>query len=160
MLLHKWPQVLHQAGKKVMWSSLIGTRLSSKIMYTVIINYIHAIHTYLYNIYVHCIHILGPKYVCSYLCCILNSSTISAAEEGSLDKLYQKFRDWDRKMKNIERLHSITSRWSLNSPEYLMVKRLLESRNRANWLLKLESLARERWFLLSLKAKYASNYMY
>ena len=82
------------------------------------------------------------------------SSAISATEEGSLDKLYQKLRDCDQKMKSIERLHSITTRWGLISPEYVTVKRLLESHNRANWLLKL-TLARERWFLLSLKAKYA-----
>lgn len=85
------------------------------------------------------------------------SSAISTTEEGSLEKAYQKLRDCDRKLKNIERLHSITSRWLLNSPEYLRVKGVLESRDRTNWLLKLESLARERWFLLSLKAKYAGT---
>ena len=91
----------------------------------------------------------------AHICVVINSSAISTAEERSLEKAYQKLRDCDRKLKNTERLHSITSRWLLNSPEYLNFKRILESRNRTNWLLKLESLARERWFLLLLKAKYA-----
>lgn len=86
---------------------------------------------------------------------LLNSSAISTAEEESLEQAYQKLRECERKLKNIERLHSIHSRWLLNSSKYLAVKRLLESRNRTNWLLKLESLAREKWYLLSLKAKYA-----
>ena len=37
------------------------------------------------------------------------------------------------------------------------VKRMLESRNRANWLLKLGSLAKEKWLLLLLKAKYSGK---
>ena len=90
----------------------------------------------------------------------LNSSAISTTEEESHDRAYQKLRDCDRKLKNVERSHSISSRWLLNSSEYLAVKRFLESRNRTNWLLKLESLARERWFLLLLKSKYAGTAMY
>ena len=89
----------------------------------------------------------------------LNSSAITTSEEGSLEQAYQRLRNCDKKLKDIERTHSITSRWLLNSSEYLTVKRLAESRNRTNWLLKLESLARERWFLLSLKAKYAGMYV-
>ena len=93
------------------------------------------------------------EHICIYVS--WNSSAISTSEEGALERRYQKLRDCDRKLKNIERLLAITLRWSLDSPQYLAVKRVVESRSRTNCLLKLESLARERWFLLSLKAKYA-----
>jgi len=83
------------------------------------------------------------KYV-YILMLLLNSSAISTAEDESLECLYQKLRECERKLKNIERLHSINSRWLLNSSRYLAVKRILDSRNGTNWLLRLESLARER----------------
>ena len=63
------------------------------------------------------------------------------------------------KLRVMERSHHIHQRWSKTSPEYRQVKALTTSRNRTRLLLKLEQTARERWFLLSLKAKYAGSCM-
>ena len=63
----------------------------------------------------------------------------------SLEQGYQKLRECETKLTNIERLHALNSRWLLNSSRYLTKKvAMLESHSRANWFLKLESLARER----------------
>jgi len=63
-------------------------------------------------------------------------------------------------LKAIEHSHSVNKRWSKTSPQYLEIKALITSQKRTHLLLKIEQAARERWFLLTLKAKYAGeNYV-
>lgn len=64
----------------------------------------------------------------------------------------------EEKLKVIERSKCISQRWNKTTTHYREVKALVTSEKRAQLLLKIEQIARERWFLLTLKAKYAGNY--
>lgn len=61
----------------------------------------------------------------------------------------------DQKIKEIEQEHGIQSRWSDNCPEYIATKTLINSKEKQKLKLKMRNLAKERWYLLKLKAKYA-----
>ena len=72
-------------------------------------------------------------------------------------QLCQQLELCDDKLKAIESSQCITQRWSKTSTRYREVKALVSSEKRAHVLLKIEKAARERWFLLTLKAKYAGT---
>ena len=61
------------------------------------------------------------------------------------------------KLKLIEREHSIPQRWTPDSPSYQAVDRLQIQQSKQDAFAKLEQCARERWFLLTIKAKYAGT---
>jgi len=87
-------------------------------------------------------------------------SSVNANEHNSsvlVTELCQQLRACEDKLKSIERLNGINQRWSIASTQYCEVKALLSSEKRARLLLKLEHTARERWFLLTLKGKYAGT---
>ncbi|XP_065906279.1 uncharacterized protein [Dysidea avara] len=61
------------------------------------------------------------------------------------------------KLKSLEQANGVRQRWSTSSTQYREAKTLVASEHRMCLLLKLEQAARERWFLLTLKAKYADG---
>lgn len=71
--------------------------------------------------------------------------------------LCQQLKLYEDKLRTIERSKCITQRWNKASTHYREVKALVTSEKRTRVLLKIEQAARERWFLLTLKAKYAGN---
>jgi len=79
----------------------------------------------------------------------------SESSSGLIIQLCQQLNTYEGKFKEIEQLNGITQRWSVLSTQYREVKVLVSSENRTCLLLKLEQTARERWFLTTLKAKYA-----
>ena len=50
------------------------------------------------------------------------------------------------------------NRWLPGTIQYDNVKSVLQSRKKCAFLEKIQDLARERWYLLALKAKYAGTY--
>ena len=72
-------------------------------------------------------------------------------------QLCQQLELCDNKLRAIESSKCITQRWSKISTRYREVKALVASEKRTRLLLKIEQAARERWFLLTLKAKYAGS---
>ena len=85
----------------------------------------------------------------------VNSINDSESSSGLIMQLCQQLSACEGKLRSVEQLNGITHRWSVRSTQYREVKALITSENRACLLLKLERTARERWFLLTLKAKYA-----
>ena len=65
----------------------------------------------------------------------------------------------ERKLKLIEREQSIPQRWTPNSPLYQAMDKLQMEQSKRDAFAKLEQCARERWFLITIKAKYAGMYM-
>ena len=63
----------------------------------------------------------------------------------------------ERKLKAFEQKHNLLHRWVPSSSEYQVVKSTMESRRKRKLRDKIQHLARERWFLLSMKAKYAGK---
>ena len=63
----------------------------------------------------------------------------------------------ERKLQAFEQKHSLLHRWVPSSSEYQVVKSTMESRRKSKLCAKIQHLARERWFLLSMKAKYAGK---
>ena len=63
----------------------------------------------------------------------------------------------ERKLQAFEQKHSLLHRWVPRSSEYQIVKSTMESRRKSKLCAKIQHLARERWFLLSMKAKYAGK---
>ena len=57
----------------------------------------------------------------------------------------------------IEREHSIPQRWTPDSPSYQAVDRLQIQQSKQDAFARLKQCARERWFLLTIKAKYAGT---
>ena len=70
-------------------------------------------------------------------------------------QLCHHLRRCENKLKAMEQSNNIIQRWTKTCPQYQEVKVLLTSQKRTCLLLKMEQVARERWFLLTLKAKYA-----
>ena len=60
----------------------------------------------------------------------------------------------EQKLRQIEAQHHI-QRWDENSPEYVQQKVIKASEKKQNLLAKMSVCLRERWFLLSIKAKFA-----
>jgi len=58
-----------------------------------------------------------------------------------------------------EREHSIPQRWTPNSPSYQAMDRIQMEKSKRDAFAMLEQCARERWFLLTIKAKHAGTYM-
>lgn len=89
-------------------------------------------------------------------------SSINTSESltngGVITQLCQQLSTCEGKLRELEQLNGITQRWSVVSTQYREVKALVTSENRTCLLLKLEQTARERWFLSTLKAKYAGTY--
>lgn len=65
----------------------------------------------------------------------------------------------EQKLKVTERKHGIPQRWTPDSPSYQAMDRLQMEQSKHDAFAKLEQSARERWFLLTLQAKYAGMYM-
>ena len=63
----------------------------------------------------------------------------------------------DQKLKEIEEEHGIPTRWSDDCPEYISTKAIMNSKEKQKLKLKMRNLAKERWYLLKLKAKYAGE---
>lgn len=59
-------------------------------------------------------------------------------------------------MKVIERAKNIDHRWKITDPGAKQSIAIVEKQQRAEVIMKLRSLAFDRWFLLSLKQKYSS----
>ena len=58
-------------------------------------------------------------------------------------------------LQNIEQTHGIATRWTTYSREYLTTKDMMNSNLRIKLKQDIRKHARERWFLLRLKSKYA-----
>ena len=58
-------------------------------------------------------------------------------------------------MQNVERTHGIAKRWTSCSQEYVTTKAMMNSNLRIKLKKDIRKHARERWFLLRLKSKYA-----
>lgn len=63
----------------------------------------------------------------------------------------------EAKLREFESKHSITTRWFPGSVQYHSVKSAMDTKRKHILLSKIKDFARERWFLLALKAKYAGN---
>ena len=87
--------------------------------------------------------------------CSFSASVISNRDISVTTQLCYQLTICTEKLKSMERSHNINQRWSKTSPQYQEVKALITSHKRTCLLLKIEQAARERWFLLTLKAKYA-----
>ena len=72
-------------------------------------------------------------------------------------QLCEQLRQCEDKLKVIECSKCISQQWNKTTTHYREVKALVTSEKRTRLLLKIEQVARERWFLLTLKAKYAGN---
>ena len=64
----------------------------------------------------------------------------------------------ERKLQQMEKKHSILQRWIPDSSQYQSTKEMQAQKTRSDIFMKLEKCARERWFLLTIKAKYAGTY--
>ncbi|XP_065900357.1 uncharacterized protein [Dysidea avara] len=86
-------------------------------------------------------------------------SSINVSEENThlVSQLCEQLNDYEDKLSGFEHSHGVNQRWSPSSTEYHEVKALVASENRTHLLIKIEQAARERWFLLRLKAKYADG---
>lgn len=69
---------------------------------------------------------------------------------------YKKFR-FENAMQRIERSHGITDRWTEVTPQYQTCKEYLKKQKVKLIYSKITTTARERWFLLECKAKFAGN---
>ena len=65
----------------------------------------------------------------------------------------------EKTLKNIETRHSIQHRWGPGDAEFNEVALQVETRRREDVLTTLHSLSTERYFLLTLKKKYAGRYL-
>ena len=63
----------------------------------------------------------------------------------------------EKRLKAFEVKHLLNQRWEPECVQYQIVKKTLTTKTRNNLLAKIKDLARERWVLLALKAKYAGN---
>ena len=63
----------------------------------------------------------------------------------------------ESKLNAIETSHQITTRWTEDSPNYEATRNVMESRIKQTLRQKMTSDARERWFLLRMKSKYAGT---
>ena len=63
----------------------------------------------------------------------------------------------ENKLQEVEQSHRITQRWQIDSPEYQSNEKLHRADDLGLIRQKIEKTARERWFLLSMKAKYAGK---
>lgn len=61
----------------------------------------------------------------------------------------------EQKVQAIESTHRIPLRWTINSQEYIETKAISNSKDKHKLRKRMISAARERWFLLKLKSKYA-----
>ena len=60
----------------------------------------------------------------------------------------------ERKLQAFEQKHSLLHHWVPSSSEYQVVKSTMESRRKSKLCAKVQHLAREWWFLLSMKTKH------
>lgn len=65
----------------------------------------------------------------------------------------------EKRLKAFELRHHLTRRWEPECVQYQVVKKTFTTKTRNNLLVKIKDLARERWVLLALKAKYAGKCM-
>ena len=63
----------------------------------------------------------------------------------------------ERKLQAFEQWHSLLHRWVPSLSEYQVVKSTMESWRKSKLHAKIQHLAREQLFLLSMKAKYADK---
>lgn len=63
----------------------------------------------------------------------------------------------ETKLQEFEQRHGVTQRWQNDSPEYQSAELLHRAGDLSLVREKIEKSARERWFLLSMKAKYAGK---
>ncbi|XP_065893420.1 uncharacterized protein [Dysidea avara] len=63
----------------------------------------------------------------------------------------------DQKIQEIEQKHGIQTRWLDDCPEYFATKSVIQSKEKQKLKLKMRDQAKERWYLLKLKAKYADG---
>ena len=61
----------------------------------------------------------------------------------------------EKKLKSIERQQKIQQRWVPESPEYQYVNQLVIEKQKRDILGQLNQCARERWYMLKVKAKFA-----
>lgn len=66
----------------------------------------------------------------------------------------------ETKLQELEQNHRITQRWKIDSPEYQSAEQVHRAGDLGLIRQKIERSARERWFLLSMKAKYAGKMHY
>lgn len=74
------------------------------------------------------------------------------------DKITLRITQTEKKLKTIEDKHHLSQRWFPECVEYKLVKENLITKIQTDLLSKIKDLARERWVLLRLKAKYAGKY--
>lgn len=61
----------------------------------------------------------------------------------------------EQKLQSIESARRIPLRWTISSQEYVETKAVGNSKEKHKLRKRMISAARERWFLLKLKSKYA-----
>ncbi len=81
---------------------------------------------------------------------VLYYYTLICADDLSIYRL-------ERKMKEIESVHGIQIRWTEDSSEYQSFEHARITRKKQQLLDKLGVCARERWYMLNVKAKFAGN---
>ena len=74
------------------------------------------------------------------------------------DKITLRITQAEKKLKSIEDKHHLSQRWFPECVEYKLVKENLTTKIQTDLFSKIKDLARERWVLLRIKAKYAGNY--
>lgn len=59
------------------------------------------------------------------------------------------------KLQQTERLHGVLQLWEPSNPQYKNVEQAVKDKDKALLKSKIELCSRERWFLLTIKSKYA-----
>ena len=87
-----------------------------------------------------CVFMYVCLYVYVYIYCHITHANIQRTEQ---------------KLQSTESTHGIPLCWTANSQEYIDTKAISNSKEKHNFKKRMISEARERWFLLRLKSRYA-----
>ena len=98
-------------------------------------------------------------YVCMYACALVNMCILNLLNVYIRIYIYIYIYIYvqriEQKLQTIESTRRIPLRWTINSQEYEETKAISNSKEKHKLRKRMISAARERWFLLKLKSKYA-----
>ncbi|XP_068728149.1 uncharacterized protein [Montipora capricornis] len=80
------------------------------------------------------------------------------SEPEKLQQLYAQMNKLERVLVDLEYKNGVTRRWTTSSEEYKIARDAASDRSKKAALINLHAKVIERWFLLSLKAKYADGH--
>lgn len=85
------------------------------------------------------------------------SEKIGEDDSNLRDKMATQTLLIEKRLKTSETKHCLNQRWEPECVQYQIVKQTFTTKTRNNLLVRIKDLARERWVLLALKAKYAGK---